>query len=493
VLLTGPRRAWRALGMAALAASLAAYAGDLLAHPRPAMLSWFDLHVYTAAGQHALSSPATLYSWQLRPGIRFTYTPFAALVFAGWAQLPWWLLAWLITAASAAALGLACWLTLGALGWQGRRRVTVALLVTAVSLWTEPVQRALHLGQVELLLMVLVVWDLCQPAHRWWKGAGIGVAAGIKLVPLIFLPYLLLTRRFRQAAVAAAAFAALAAAGFAVLPGASVQWWFGPDFLRATRTGFLGFLANQSMLGMITRLAGGDAAGTWWWLAAAAAVAVAGLLAAARLDRAGLPVAGWLLCALTGLLVSPVSWDHHWVWVVPALAVLASAALRAPRAARWRKRACWAAAALLAGAFGAWPAALWSPRAPLMPWGIIWSAGASPVGARGRPWASEYHWHGLAWLAGNLYVLTGLAGLAVGAAAAWPAAARCVATTYRGSRAEATPARSTANFATSPPPASSAALTAAAVRLRRASAAQQPPVTVMARAARSSRPPSPTR
>ena len=307
MLLTGPSRDWRAAGVAALAVSLAGYAADLLAHPRPAMLSWFDLHVYTAAGQRALSSPATLYTWQLRPGIRFTYTPFAALVFAGWAQLPWWLLAWLMTAASVAAVGLACWLTLAALGWQGRRRLTVAALVTAVGLWTEPVQRALHLGQVELLLMVLVIWDLCQPERRWWKGAGIGLAAAIKLVPLIFLPYLLLTRRFRQAAVLAAVFAGLAAAGFAVLPGASVQWWFGPDFLRADRTGFLGFLANQSMLGMITRLVGGDAAGTWWWLAAAGAVAAVGLLAAARLHRAGQPVAGWLTCTLTGLLVSPVS------------------------------------------------------------------------------------------------------------------------------------------------------------------------------------------
>lgn len=493
MLLTGPRRSMGALAVAAPAVSVAAYAADVLAHPRPAMLSWFDLHVYTAAGQYALSSPATLYAWQLRPGIRFTYTPFAALVFAGWAQLPWWLLAWLMTAASVLALGLACWLTLGAAGWQGRRRAAVALLVTAAGLWTEPVQRALHLGQVELLLMALVIWDLSQPAHRRWKGAGVGVAAGIKLVPLIFLPYLLLTRRFRQAAVAASVFATLAAAGFAVLPGASLQWWFGLDFLRATRTGFLGFLANQSMLGLITRLAGGDAAGTWWWLAAGAAVAVVGLLAAARLDRAGLPVAGWLTCALTGLLVSPVSWDHHWVWVVPALAVLAGAAIRAPRGARWRKRAYWAAAGALAGLSGAWPAALWSPSAPLVPRGVIWSAGASPVGAKDQPWASEYHWHGLAWLAGNLYVLTGLVVLAAAVAAARSAAARCVATTYRGSRAEATPARSTANLATSPPPASSAALTAAAARLRRASAAQQPPVTVMARAARSSRPPSPTR
>ena len=64
-------------------------------------------------------------------------------------------------------------------------------------------QRTLFLGQIELVLMALVAWDLLQPDRRWWKGVGVGVAAGIKLVPLIFIPYLLLTRRFRQAAVAA--------------------------------------------------------------------------------------------------------------------------------------------------------------------------------------------------------------------------------------------------------------------------------------------------
>src|SRR6202000_1969009 len=107
------------------------------------------------------------------------------------------------------------------------------LLAAAAVFWTEPVIRTLYLGQVNLVLMALIIWDLCQPGTRrsggaqWWKGAGVAVAAGIKLVPLVFIPYLLLTRRFRAAAVACAAFAATVAAGFVGTPADSAPGWLG--------------------------------------------------------------------------------------------------------------------------------------------------------------------------------------------------------------------------------------------------------------------------
>ena len=177
--------------------------------------------------------------------------------------------------------------------------------------------------------MALVTWDLCQPAGRRWQGAATGVAAGIKLVPLLFVAYLVLTRRFRQAAVAARAFAVTVAAGFAALPSASVTWWLGGDFLQAGRTGFVGGQQNQSLRGLVTRLAGSVAGGTRPWLVLAVLVGGAGLAAAVTLHRRGYPLAGLLTCALTGLLVSPISWDHHWVWLAPGLALLADAGTRA--------------------------------------------------------------------------------------------------------------------------------------------------------------------
>jgi alpha-1,2-mannosyltransferase len=115
-------------------------------------------------------------------------------------------------------------------------------------------------------------------------------------------------------------------------------------------------------------------------------------------------------CALTGLLVSPVSWDHHWVWIVLVLPVLADAGTRARRASRRAGRAAWAAATALAALFAAWP--LRWPPPHLLPWGLIWAAPHTLGGAGDRPVASEYHWHLAATLTGNLYLLAGLAVLA---------------------------------------------------------------------------------
>ena len=98
--------------------------------------------------------------------------------------------------------------------------------------------------------MALIIWDLCQPdtrASRWWKGLGVGIAAGIKLVPLIFIPYLLLTRRFRQAGMAAAGFAATVAVGFTLLPADSGKWWLRGLFFNGGRTGLVGWEGNQSL------------------------------------------------------------------------------------------------------------------------------------------------------------------------------------------------------------------------------------------------------
>jgi alpha-1,2-mannosyltransferase len=409
----GSRRRWSlTAAVTAFAVALAAYLADVAGHPRGQVLDWYDLNVYNHAGLIARSLPRRLYTWRLRPGIRFTYTPFAALLFAAGSLLPWAVLRWLMTVTCLAALTGTVWLTLGALGWRGRGRATAMLGLAAVGLWTEPVQRALHLGQIEPLLMILVVWDLCQPDRRWHKGAGIGLAAGIKLVPLIFIPYLVLSGRLRQAAVASAAFAGTAVIGFAVLPHASAAWWLTGYFLHAHNVGDVGSLLNQSLLGLLTRMLGGAAAATSVWLGTAVVVAGIGLTAAAVLHRCGLPVAGWVACAQTGLLVSPVSWDHHWVWVVPLLVLLADAAVRARGGARW---AYWALAGLVAALFSAWPAH-WTGPFAFVPGGLF-----DCFVGRHSP-RLKYHLHGLQLISWNLFVLAGLlilAGLAAGAVLAW--------------------------------------------------------------------------
>jgi alpha-1,2-mannosyltransferase len=264
------------------------------------------------------------------------------------------------------------------------------------------------------------VADLLTPSvlagqQRWWHGIGIGLAAGVKLTPLIFIPYLLLTGRYRQAATAAGTFVATVAIGYAILPADSVTYWWHRLFLNANRIVFLGTRGNQSLRGVVTRLAGSVTSGTAPWVVAAILVVVAGLAAAAVLGRAGYPVPAMLAAALTGLLVSPLSWDHHWVWVAPGIALLAHLGARARGAVR---AAWWTAGGVLVLVFGSWPQFWDLSQAGLAPAGLVWYGPATYFATGDKPWYHEFHWHGLQLLAGNSLVLAGLAALAVLCAAA---------------------------------------------------------------------------
>jgi alpha-1,2-mannosyltransferase len=415
-------------GALLLAAALAVYLADLVSH-LSYMAAMRDLVVYRDGGlivRHV--SPAydphrasPLYDWTGQNGVQFTYPPFAAVIFAIGSVLSWTAMRWAMTVASLAALGLALWLVFGALGYRDRPavRAGATLGVSALALATEPVQQTLALGQVNLLLMLLIVADLLlvpEGRARWWQGLGIGIAAGVKLTPLIFIPYLLLTRRYRQAGTASAAFAATAALGYAILPRDSGTYWAHGLFLKANRIVFLGTRGNQSLRGVLTRLAGSVSSGTVPWIVAAVLVVIAGLAAAALLYRARQPVPAMLACALTGLLVSPLSWDHHWVWVAPGLALLLH--LGATAAGRLVRFGWWAAAAVLFGVFACWPQFWNFPQAALTPAGLVWYAPGSYFATGSKPWYHEFHWHGLQLLAGNSFVLAGLAGLAALAVAA---------------------------------------------------------------------------
>jgi alpha-1,2-mannosyltransferase len=400
-LLAGGRRVGGRLvvgGALAGALAVALYLLSMSAQPGHMTLSWYDLRIYWDGALVARHSPGALYTWQLSPQVRFTYTPFAAWLFGLMTLMPWAVAKWLMTGASIAALVLAVSMTFRQLGWQGRRLLGGVLISCAVAFWLEPVQRALHLGQIELILMALIVWDLGQPSRRRWSGVGIGLAAGIKLVPLIFIPYLLLTRRFRQAGVAVAVLAGTVGAGFIALPSASRQWWLTGYFMDAGRTGGVASLANQSLRGLLTRLAGSVPAAAPESLGIAIGVGLAGLLGAALFHQSGKPVHGWALCALTGLLVSPISWDHHWVWMVPILVLLADNAVRATRARRW---ALWIATFALLAVYCDWP---WTLQGVLAPRGVL----PLVYGPGGHSYGELYHWHGTEVLFGNAYILGGL-------------------------------------------------------------------------------------
>lgn len=389
------------------------YVADVLAHRLWRMLTWFDFNIYLVAGQHALHHPALVYSWKLAPAVRFVYPPFAAMIFAALSPLPMLDVHGLMTLTSLIAIPLTVWLTLRGMGVRGRGRTVAALAVSAVALWTYPVIWSLHLGQIEPLLLLLVVWDLTRGDERRWKGVGIGLAAGIKLVPLIFIPYLLLAGKIRQALVATATFAATIVLGFVFLPGPSVRWWLTGYMFQTSKNGSVASLVNQSLLGMATRAAGGnEAAALPVWLLIAGAVGAAGVLASAVLSRAGKPVQAMLTCAITGLLVSPISWDNHWVWVVPLMAMLAGLAVQASGLVR---AAYLAAIAALMLAFGAWPAHIRGPGAFVPQRAFLgWFTATGP-----RTFRAVDHLHGAQIVTWNLYVLAGCVIVGVLLADAW--------------------------------------------------------------------------
>jgi alpha-1,2-mannosyltransferase len=269
-----------------------------------------------------------------------------------------------------------------------------------MALWLEPVYMTLYFGQINLVLLVLAMIDLALPDSCRWKGIGIGIAAGMKLTPLIFIPFLLASRRIRAGLVALATFAVTVAVGFIVLPTASHDFWFRN---LASHAGFT--LQNQSIDGIVLRLLPGGSAAHAIWLVSAFGVAVAGLTVAALASRRGYELTGIVVCAVTGLLISPISWTHHWVWaVVPGLALVVAGERRGRN---WIARAT--GTTVLLFLFVMWP----DPQEvgkvkDLLPRGLLRLA---PNG-----FGAEKTWHGWQLILGNYYVIAGavaIAGVAV--------------------------------------------------------------------------------
>ena len=409
-----------AVGAAAFGVALAGYIIFALTSPSHQWMDPVDLRVYTDGGLivrhvrpfYRAFRAAPLYDWPGYAHLPFTYSPFAAMVFTAGSVVSFKTLAQISVGVNLAAMLGCVWMTLGGLGCRrGLARLGATLLLAAPLLWTEPIQRTLFLGQIEIVLMTLIIWDQVQPDRRWWKGAGIGIGAGIDLIPLIFIPYLVLAGKLRQAAVATGVFATTVVIGFIALPHDSVTFWLTGYFLHAgdfSNTS-QGSLLNQSLLALVTRTPAGAGSVAGLWLGVAAVVGCLGLLAAAALARTGRPTAGWVTCAVTGVLISPISWDNHWIWIVPLLAVLADAGFRARGAARW---GFWGFGAALAAVFADWPAH-WTGRLAFVPHGLV------GFDVRRHPMSEIFHLNGIQLVSWNLFVLGGLAMFGFLVALAW--------------------------------------------------------------------------
>jgi alpha-1,2-mannosyltransferase len=315
-------------GWIALAASVCAYVlVSALAFHQPfhvgnRALRFFDLRVYRGAA-HLVLHGTPLYTTPVLRGFGFTYPPIAALLFTPLNAMPVGVDEVLVGAVNVIAL--VALLRLAPRIATGRVvKWSAIALAAAAAFWLEPVTTTIGYGQINLVIAALVVYDLSRPDGARAKGAAIGLAAGLKLTPLAFVPYLWLTGRRRAAGVALGVFAATAAVGFALLPSDSAKYWGGKVFDTA-RIGPLGDHANQSLQGAVARLTGASGVGAGW-LVVIALIGLAGLWAAVQAGRRGDEVRGFSLCVIAGLLVSPVSWTHHWAIAVPVLFLFARSA-----------------------------------------------------------------------------------------------------------------------------------------------------------------------
>ncbi|MGH3930288.1 MAG: glycosyltransferase 87 family protein [Pseudonocardiaceae bacterium] len=287
-----------------------------------------DLAVYQAGGQAWLDSrPLYEAAFPVRPDLSlpFTYPPFAALCFSVLALVPHAALAVVFSVGSFVALLVAVRATGTALwrdfGWPH------AVLIGCLAVALEPVWKTLMFGQVNLYLMAIVAVDLLAVRSGRYRGFLIGLAAAIKLTPAVFLLYLAVGRQWRAIVNAVAAFAACTALAALIHPADSATYWF-TALLAPERIGGLAYTGNQSMRGALHRLGLNPATELTWWVVAGGLVIVLGGLAARRWRHAGQDAPALIAVAMVGLLVSPVAWSHHWVWLVPALLVLAYLAMR---------------------------------------------------------------------------------------------------------------------------------------------------------------------
>jgi alpha-1,2-mannosyltransferase len=290
-----------------------------------------DLQVYQAGGAawaHGLPLYVDHFVQPVGgPDLPFTYPPIAAMIFSvlSVVSLP-------AAIAVVLVLNLAAFVTLCLVaatrqyGW-GTLALVVGLGVAGVSVLLKPVRETLWFGQVNLVLGMLVAVDCLLLRTRWPRGLLIGLAAAIKLTPVFFVLFFLPRRQWRPVLTAAASFVGFGLLGFVLAPSDARAYWFGA-LLDPARVGRVAYASNQSILGGLGRLALPGAVVTTLWVLLSLAIVALAWIIVVRARRAGEELTALLAVAVVGLLVSPISWAHHWVWIAPALLLLTSPAWR---------------------------------------------------------------------------------------------------------------------------------------------------------------------
>ena len=307
-----------------------------------------DVDVYRMGGQawldgRPLYANDTTFATKIDLDLPFTYPPLAAIVFAPFAWIPLNAASMTITAITLVLLIVSVVLVLTRLGVAPPDRVTTeplwlrrtwlaAAIVAAAALFCEPIMANFDFGQINVVLMTLVIADCVPRRTPWPRGLLLGLAIALKLTPAVFLLYFLLRKDFRTVVTTALSAVGLTLVGFAFAWRDSWEYW--TQTLRDTdRIGAATLNTNQNIAGALARLGLGEDIRFVFWVLACFAMLGLTVWAARRTLRAGEPLLALICVAMFGLVVSPVSWSHHWVWVLPTVLVTGIVAYRQRHAA----------------------------------------------------------------------------------------------------------------------------------------------------------------
>jgi alpha-1,2-mannosyltransferase len=298
-----------------------------------------DLDVYRLGAMvwrdgHPLYVDGALPITRLNLPLPFTYPPASAVTFVPFSWLPTGVAGLIMSLISIGLLLLVMRIAARSCGLSSALPTTwglgdwwVATAITGVAMWLDPVWTTLNFGQINIILMAMVAIDVLvvPPGRR--RGVLTGVAGALKLTPMAFLLQFVVARQWRAALTAFGAFVAGGAIGFACAPGDSRTYWTHTVF-HTDRIGNLAGRNNQNINGFWRRLLADENLAKELWAVSAVIVTVLAVVAIHRCLRADQPLLGLCATAVWGLLVSPTTWGHHWVWVIPALAGLAAVALQ---------------------------------------------------------------------------------------------------------------------------------------------------------------------
>ena len=295
-----------------------------------------DIDVYQMGGRAWLDGRPlyrgnTAFHTPVGLDLPFTYPPLAAIAFSAFAWLNMPAASVAITVLTLVLLAVSTVIVLTRLDvWSASavlpgpawlRRCWLAIVIVApASLMVEPIAANFRFGQINVVLMTLVIADCVPRRTPWPRGLLLGLGIALKLTPAVFLLYFLLKRDYRAALTAVGSFLAATATGFALAWDDSVEYWT-HTVHHTDRIGTAALNTDQNITGALARTGLGEQPRFLLWVAASLAVLAVTVWAMRRVLGAGEPVLAVICVALFGLVVSPVSWSHHWVWALPTVLV----------------------------------------------------------------------------------------------------------------------------------------------------------------------------